>query len=196
MLRRNGKKFCLAWSNYALATELNKKSEPVLVATLLTIIGEDARDGYSTFDWDDKANKNKIEPVLQQLANCCQPCKNIPFERYRVNERAQVAGESYDQYKTALRKLAEGCEFNTIIPDEILRDRSIFDIHYAKVQERLLRESQLTLKKTDKICCASESTAAKVKEVSDGDTVNSVSFHNKFGRRPHGNKGDKGDTDE
>ena len=57
------KKFRLAWSNYSLATELNKKSEPVQVATLLTVIGEDARDVYSTFDWADEANKNKIEPV-------------------------------------------------------------------------------------------------------------------------------------
>ena len=65
-----------------------------------------------------------------------------------------------------------------------------------KVRERLLRESQLTLKKTDEICRASESTAARMKEVSKGDTVNSVSFRNKFGRRPRGNKGDKGDTDE
>ena len=29
-----------------------------------------------------------------------------------------------------------------------------------------------------------------MKEVSDGDTVNSVNFHNKFSRRSHGNKGD------
>ena len=63
------KKFRLTWSNYALATELNKTSEPVQVATLLTVIGEDARDGYSIFDWDYEANKNKIEPVLQQFAN-------------------------------------------------------------------------------------------------------------------------------
>ena len=162
------KKFHLAWSNYALATELNKKSEPVQVSTLLTVIGEDTRDVYSTFNWDDEANKNKIELVLQQFANYCQPRKNIPFERYRFNKRAQEAGESYDQYKTALRKLAEGCEFDTITPEEILHDRLIFGIHNAKVRERLLRESQLTLKKTDEICSASESTAAQMKEVSEG----------------------------
>lgn len=48
------KKFELAWRNYALTTELNKKSEPVQVATLLTVIGGDARDVYSTFTgWGD-----------------------------------------------------------------------------------------------------------------------------------------------
>ena len=43
-------KFLLVWENYALATELNKKSEPVQVATLLTLIGEKAREVYSTFN--------------------------------------------------------------------------------------------------------------------------------------------------
>ena len=38
------KKFRLVWTNYALAAELGKKSEAVQVATLLTVIGEEARD--------------------------------------------------------------------------------------------------------------------------------------------------------
>ena len=139
------KKFRLGWSSYSLATELNKKSEAIQVATLLTVIGEEARDVYSTFDWSDAENKSKIEPVLQQFADYCQPRKNVPFERDRFNKRAQEAGESYDQYKTALRKLAEGCEFHTITPEEVLRDRLIFGIRDVKVRERLLRESQLTL---------------------------------------------------
>ena len=188
------KKFRLGWTNYALATELNKKSEAVQVATLLTVIGEDARDVYSTFDWSDEGDKTKMTPVLQQFADYCQPRKNVPFERYRFNKRAQEAGESYDQYKTALRKLAEGCEFHTITPEEILRDRLIFGIRDVKVRERLLRESQLTLKKTDEICRASESTAAQLKEVSEGsDMVSVVSFRKKF-QRPRGKKGDTDDS--
>ena len=158
------KKFRLAWNNYTLATELDKKAEKVQVATLLTIIGEEARDVFSTFtDWADEDSSTKIAPVLQKFAEYCQPRKNVPFERYRFNKRVQEAGESYDQYKTALRKLAEGCDFDSITPDEILRDRIVFGIRDNKVRERLLRESQLTLKKTDEICRASESTAAQMK---------------------------------
>ena len=154
------KRFCLEWSNYVLTTELHKKSEQVQVATHLTVIGEEARDVYPTFEWPDEESKNKIGPVLQQFADYCQPRKNIPFERYRFNNRAQEAGETYDQYKTALRKLAEGCEFDKITPEEILRDRLIFGIRDVKIRERLLRESQLTLKKTNEIYRASESTTA------------------------------------
>lgn len=155
---------------YSLATESNEKSEAIQVATLLTMIGEEERDVYSTFDWSDERNKSKIEPVGQQFTDYCQPQKNAPFERYCFNKQAQEASESYDQYKTALRKLAEGCEFHTITPEEILRNRLIFIIRDVKVQERL------KLKKTDEICRTSESTTAQLKEVSERDTVSAVNF--------------------
>ena len=38
------KKFELAWKNYSLASKLHKETEDIQVATLLTIIGEEARD--------------------------------------------------------------------------------------------------------------------------------------------------------
>ena len=178
------KKFRLAWDNYTLATELDKKAEKVQVATLLTIIGEEARDVFSTFtDWADEDSSTKIASVLQKFADYCQPRKNVPFERYRFNKRVQEAGESYDRYKTALRKLAEGCDFDSITPDEILRDRIVFGIRDNKVRERLLRESQLTSKKTDEICRASESTAAQMKEVGQTDSVSAVGCNDTFGRQ-------------
>ena len=46
------KKFKLAWTNYAMDTELHEKPEAVRVATLLVVIGEEACDVFSTFtDW-------------------------------------------------------------------------------------------------------------------------------------------------
>ena len=101
----------------------------------------------------------------------CQPCKNVPFERYRFNRRTQEPGETYDQYRTALRKLAEGCEFQTITLGEILRDRFIFGIKDDKVRERLLLVSNLTLVKTDEICRAAESMSAQMKVFSDNSEL-------------------------
>jgi len=90
-------------------------------------------------DWADEANKNKIELVLQHLTDYCQHRENIPFERYRCNKWAQEGGESYDQYKTTLRKLTKGWEFDAITPEEILHDHLIFGISDVKVKElRLL----------------------------------------------------------
>ena len=47
------------------------------------------------------------------------------------------------------------------MPDHILHDRLVFGIRDAKARERLLRESDLTLKKTDEICHAAESMVAQ-----------------------------------
>ena len=137
--------FRLARDNYSLATELNKKHQKVQVTTFLTIIEEEPRDVYSTFtDSESEESKQKITSVLEKFAAYCQPRKNIPLQRYRFNKRAQKPGESYDQYKTELPKLAENYDFHSIQTDETLRDRLIFGIHDGKFHERLLREFQLS----------------------------------------------------
>lgn len=161
------KRFRRAWDSYALATGLSDKPENVQVATLLTVIGEEARDVYSTFAWATAGDSGKIDPVLEQFRAYCEPHKNIPFERYKFNRRCQEAGESYEQYRTALRQLAANCEFGTITPDELLRDRLVFGIRDHKTRERLLREPALTLARADEICRAAESTGTQLKVVGD-----------------------------
>ena len=68
---------------------------------------------HAITDWAD-ADKTKIKPVLEKFEAYCKPCENIPFERYCYNRHAQEPGEMYDQYRTALRQLAEGCDLETI----------------------------------------------------------------------------------
>ena len=147
--------FKLAWDNYTIAQGLKEKDESVQVATLLTVIGEEARAVFSTFQWDD-ADAHKIEPR-----------KNVPFERYKFSRRQQQPGETYDQYKTALRKLAQTCAFDSITPNKILRDRLVFSIADAKVHERLLRETKDLTERTDEICRAVESTLEQLRTVSE-----------------------------
>ena len=138
---------------------------------------------FSTFTWESAGDAKKPEPVLQQFAGYCEPRKNVPFECYLFNKRTQEAGEPYDQYQTALCKLAEGCAFSTITPEELLRDRLVFGTSDNKVCERLLRESAVTLKKTDEICRGSESSSAQMKEVGKTDTVSAINTDKKGGRQ-------------
>ena len=120
MTHRQWKRFKRAWTSYSLATELDAKAEKVQVATLLTVIGEEAREVFATFTWETEGDDAKIKKVIAKIVEYCQPRHNVPFERYRFNRRTQEPGESYDHYRTALLKLAEGCSFQTITPDEIL----------------------------------------------------------------------------
>lgn len=72
------KKFKRAWNNYSIAIEVTKKAEEVQGAMLLTVIGEEAREVFATFTWEDERDQNKIGAY-------CQPWKSIPFKRYRFN---------------------------------------------------------------------------------------------------------------
>ena len=107
-------KFKRAWNNYSLATELNKKAETIQVVTLLTMIREEVQEVFATFAWTTASDSGNVAPVLKKFEEYCQPCKNVPFERYCFNRRTQELGEIYDQYRTALLKLAAGCEFDKI----------------------------------------------------------------------------------
>ena len=75
---------------------------------------------YLTFrDWAVDGDARRIKPVLQRFEAYCEPRKNVPFERYKFNKRVQEAGEQHEQYNTALFKLAETCDFETITPNDI-----------------------------------------------------------------------------
>ena len=138
-----------------------------------SVIGAEAQEVYMTCTWTDPADAEKINPVLKQFQEYCEPKKNLSFEQYCFNQRQQQPEELYDQYNSALKKLAEGCAFSiaSITPDKILRDRLVFGIADDKVRERQLRESDLTLKKTDKLCHAAERMTAQLKVVADKEAT-------------------------
>ena len=78
-------------------------------------------------------SRDKIADVIAKFDFYCEPRKNIPFERYCFNRRQQQSGESIDQYITALRRLAANCEFDSITPDELLREAARRSIEYSHV---------------------------------------------------------------
>ena len=73
--------------------------------------------------------------------------KNVSYE-IQFLLRAQESGEAIDQYVTALRKMSGTCEFSTL-KNSVIKDRIVLGISDAKTRERLLRISDLTLKKAD-----------------------------------------------
>ena len=89
-----------------------------------------------------------------------------------------------------LRQLADQCEFETITADQILRHKLVFEIQDSKVCERLLREKNLSVEKTDEIYRAHETTIEQMRVVggaSTGDTdlgdVNAFSKKSKGGKK-------------
>jgi len=62
--------------NYALATELDKKSELVQVGTLFTEIGEEAHKAFSTFDWTQEC---KDRTSINQIFNLLSITEKYPL---------------------------------------------------------------------------------------------------------------------
>ena len=162
------------WEHYSVASKVNKEEGDVQVAALLTAIGPEARKVFKTWNLS-AAQKKDIKGVVERFDNYCNPRKNVPFERYRFNSRQQEPGETFDRYVTSLRQIADKCAFDTITPDDILRDRIVFGIADDKVRERLLREPELSLAKALDICRASEMSQAQIKVVSELNPSNAAS---------------------
>lgn len=66
------------WTNYELAT----------------VIGDEALDVYNVFTWDSEDDKIKIDKVLEQFNNFCEPRRNTIYERYLFFSRGQESSES------------------------------------------------------------------------------------------------------
>ena len=87
------------------------------------------------------------------------------YERYEFNNRSQEANESLDAYTTALRTLAETCEFGSL-KDDLIRDRLVCCIRDNGQRKKLLQEPKLTLEKCLDSCRAAEATKLQVQDMS------------------------------
>ena len=90
--------------------------------------------------------------------------KNVIYERYVFNKRDQEAGETFDNYVSTLRTLAQSCEFE-MLRDQLIRDRIVCGIKDAVVRKKLLQEKELKLDRCIAICKAAEITSVQVRNM-------------------------------
>ena len=113
----------------------------------MSVIGKDARKAFDAFEWGETGDDSKIDDVLANFDEYCEPRTQVIYERYRFNNSNQEPGESIASYLTELWTITKNCQHESITPDEILRDRIVLGIRDDKMHERLLRLNDLTLKK-------------------------------------------------
>ena len=68
--------------------------------------------------------------------------------RYIFRSRVQLENESIDQFITDVKVKAKSCNFSTL-NDGIIRDHILIGVSDNKLKERLLREADLDLVKTE-----------------------------------------------
>ena len=143
-----------AWKNYTLSTKLDKEEKARQVATLLVVIGKEANKVFRVFTFSSLDDAKKIEPVLRKFEEYCIHRGNTIYERFLFFTRDQSESETIGQYLTEIRQIAANCDFQSITPDQLLRDRLVPSTGNAKVRENLLKEKKLTLEKAVNIARA------------------------------------------
>ena len=113
------------------------------------------------------------------MQNHLNPRPLIIAERFKFHRRGQGVNESVAQYMAELRKLSEKCDFGEYL-EQALRDRLVCGLVNEKVQQRLLSESELSLKKAFEIAQGMETAQKETYEMrssaSEGDRqVNIIS---------------------
>ena len=185
-LSENWERWKKEFQFYLTATESNDKDEDVKTSRLLTTIGEKARDIYYTFTFAEEGDNMKLTPVMAKFDEYFNLKKNLPYTRFKFFTYNQASGQTIDEYVTELKSRSRHCEFGTL-RDSLVRDRIVAGIQDAKVRERLLRETDLTLEKAMAICRAAEATKKQAEEIKTSppsDNVDAVNFRRRDTRHP------------
>lgn len=138
---------------YVLATSTNTLPNEQQVAILLNLMGDQGIELYNTFNVSATA---KVSEVLEQFEKYCNPRKNIVYERFIFFNAKQKPDQSIGEYIIELQTLSTSCEF--MEKNNLCRDRLIVGLLDVGLQERLLRESNLTLEKAAEFCRTTEAS--------------------------------------
>jgi len=149
---------------YLQASGASEKSEATQLAIFLHCLGDDALRVYNSFQFNTESQRESLNVVREKFKEYCTPRKNVVFERHQFFKIAQTEGEMIDSFITKLRLQAKSCDFG-MQEESLIRDRIVLGCQDASVQERLLREPDLTLQKAMDMCRSSEATKERLKQI-------------------------------
>lgn len=133
------------------ATGKQKEADEIKIAMLLDKVGSTGIDIYNTFVFKDDF-KETFENVIKLFDGYCTPLQNLTMESFKFHSIKQKEGQPFEQFVTELRTKAKTCEFNCLsckkpFEERMLKDQLVVAIFDKTVQEKFLREPQLSLEK-------------------------------------------------
>lgn len=165
---------------------MQQQEHQLRIATFITCVGQDALRIYNALPFESEEDKANMDIVLRLMERHCLGETNVIYERFRLNQRIQAEGETFDEYLTALKELGKTCQYGQMY-DDMIRDRLVVGIRDNMVRKQLLQKKELSLVECVDTCRANESTTAQVKAMT---TKDSASVHRIQGKT----KGPRKDT--
>ena len=133
------------WTDYAIVTKLKDEEPEYKCSMLRYTFTEETRKIYNTFNLTAEEAKND-QLIIQKLEAFAKGTINETLERHTFNSRSQEEGECFDDFLTELKILLKNCNFCANCVDGILRDRIVSGIRDSSLRQKLLSETDLTLK--------------------------------------------------
>ncbi|CAB3241464.1 unnamed protein product [Arctia plantaginis] len=159
-------RFKQSFRTFIMAAGVEKFSETRKAAILLNCIGQQAQELYfNVLKIDEKA---KLEEVLDVFENYFKPKQNDVINTYNFNKRTQEEGESFDAFYTAIRKMAENCNFGDQ-KERMIRDRIVIGVKEQRMQQKLLEVKDLTMNKAVDICRSAELSKEHLKTLAKSE---------------------------
>ena len=159
---------------YLEATESTEKSDGTKIAMLLTTIGPDGVRRFNQFVFTPDTDKAKYDKVVEKFESELSGEKRVVFNRFKFWEFKRAEHQGFDDFLVKLRFLAGKCDFASAELNNMLRDKIVFVTTYKRLQERLLREKDLTFEKAVDICRAAEITNRELLSMSQKTPVKQV----------------------
>ena len=117
-------------------------------ALFLSTICQGALEIYNAFQYTASEDPDKVDTIISKFEEYFTGDVNKTHERVKFNQQNQEVSETFDAYLTALRNMADTCNFCTCLAmsDSLLRDWIVLGIRNPDAQKRLLQERKLDLR--------------------------------------------------
>ena len=161
------------FQSYLLVSGLSEKDEQLQLAAFVTGLDSNALDVYNSLQFEKEEDKKSVEKTLELMEKHYVGELNTVYERYVFFQRNQREGESFQGYLTAVRTLADTCDFKAL-QNDMIRDRIVCGIANVTTQRQMLQKKNLTLEGCIEIGRTAEATAAYIAKMSETQTTDEI----------------------
>ncbi|UYV70129.1 K02A2.6-like [Cordylochernes scorpioides] len=152
------------FESYCIANDIVKIVKKK--ATFFSLCGRETYNIIRTLTSPKNPLETEWEEIVAGIKKYFDPTPNIIVQRFKFAKRLQMPNETISEFITALKKIAEKCEFPVV--EDRLRDALVCGILNEEIQSMLLMNSMLTFRVAQEMALAHEAAVRNVAEIKDG----------------------------
>ncbi|UYV81483.1 hypothetical protein LAZ67_20001332 [Cordylochernes scorpioides] len=152
------------FESYCIANDIVKIVKKK--ATFFSLCGRETYNIIRTLTSPKNPLETEWEEIVAGIKKYFDPTPNIIVQRFKFAKRLQMPNETISEFITALKKIAEKCEFPDL--EDRLRDALVCGILNGEIKSMLLMNSMLTFKVAQEMALAHEAAVKNVAEIKDG----------------------------